>query len=102
MARIRLALALIVGSACVADDDDIADDPPAIDDVRASISAAIAPSDDDGYNFCEHLPASGPCSLLCDRDALVDQYVPLHSCVVFVCDLDDGRRISVHACHPPD
>lgn len=103
MSRSRFALvAIFCGSACL-----IGDDEPSVDthipddDGRTNISAAVE-LPDGGYNICEHLPAEAPCSLLCDRDALVEQYVPESSCAVFVCELTDGRRISVHACHPPD
>jgi hypothetical protein len=90
-------------SACVADNDTDDDPPPpASDDGLASASASvIAPSDDDAYNVCEHLPPDPPCSLICDREALAE-YVPESSCAVFACVLTDGREVAVHACHPAD
>jgi hypothetical protein len=101
MSRIWLASVLIgVGVAC-ADDSDGDDIQPSDDDGRASIRGSVALPEAD-ENICAALPGSGPCSLLCDRDALVEEYVPVDTCAVFVCELDDGRRITAHACHPPD
>ncbi len=61
-----------------------------------SMSMETSPAD-----VCSLLPCDGACSLACDHDALVDQYVPKGSCVTFVCDLTDGRKITVDACHIP-
>ena len=86
--------------ACLVGDDNRGDDKPLPgDDGRATISSSVEMPD--GYDVCEHLPAEPPCSLICDRDALVE-YVPKSACAVFVCDLTDGQRVTVHACHPPD
>lgn len=56
-------------------------------------------SADAGDDICEHLPCDGACSLACDYDALVDQYVPPNTCASFVCELDDGRTIGLDACN---
>ena len=69
--------------------------------MRASIHASLA-SPDEQEDICELLPTEGACSLLCDYDALVEQYVPPHTCVVFRCQLTNGEHVSAHACHPPD
>jgi len=53
-------------------------------------------------SVCDVLPCDGPCSLACDRDELVKQYVPSGTCVSFYCELTDGRTIVLDACHAPD
>lgn len=50
-------------------------------------------------DVCELLPACGPCSVACDYEQL-STHVPPGTCAAFVCELDDGRVITVHACHP--
>lgn len=47
---------------------------------------------------CEPLADDGPCSLLCDPDALLEQHVPEGTCVVFVCTLRDGTERSLGGC----
>ena len=53
-------------------------------------------------SVCDLLPCEGPCSLACDREALIDQYVPAGFCISFFCELTDGRVMVLDACHPPD
>ena len=101
MPRHWLATAIMVCACACVDRDDADDDvvPLPSDDAHAAITNSLDVPDAD-YNICEHLPASGPCSVLCDRAAL-EEYVPESSCAVFVCELTDGQTVSVHACHPP-
>lgn len=103
MLRAWLALALLVCVAACLDTDDDRDDAVVLagDDARANIRASFG-LPDEPYSICEHLPETGPCALLCDRDALVDQYVPAGSCAVFSCELGDGQTINFHACDPGD
>jgi hypothetical protein len=90
-----LALASTLLAAC------LANEPPMSDRAQSSTGALAEAGDG---NICDLLPPDGPCSLLCDPDpdALSDQYVPPGTCASFLCDLEDGRHIDVHACHPPD
>jgi hypothetical protein len=53
-------------------------------------------------SVCDVLPCDGPCSLACDRDALIEQYVPAGFCISFFCELTDGRILVLDACHAPD
>ena len=53
-------------------------------------------------SVCDVLPCDGPCSLACDRDALIDQYVPAGFCIHFFCELTDGRLIVLDVCHAPE
>lgn len=53
-------------------------------------------------DVCDLLPCDGPCSLACDRDALIDQYVPAGVCMSLFCELTDGRYLVVDVCHAPD
>jgi hypothetical protein len=94
---VRWFAIVLASSACVGDHGTDTQ-PPTTDDSHASVTTSFAT--DDEYDVCEHLPTEPPCSLICDYDALAD-YVPVSSCVVFVCVLTDGFRVSVHACHPP-
>lgn len=50
---------------------------------------------------CEPPTDEGPCSLLCDPDALIETYVPEGTCVHFLCTLRDGTRRNIGACHWP-
>lgn len=47
---------------------------------------------------CEPMSDEGPCSLVCDRDALLDQYVPAGTCIHFACTAHDGTRHHLGAC----
>ncbi len=60
---------------------------------------AVSDGSDD---LCELLPCDGPCSLACDHDALVEQYVPDGTCASFVCELTDGRTVVLDACNYAD
>ncbi len=102
---LRATVALwLVASACVQGDEITVDEPePGI--VEASAVAQLdnaatmelgQPTDED---VCGLLPCDGPCSLACDYDALVAEYVPSGTCVVFSCELTDGRTFGLHACH---
>ena len=53
-------------------------------------------------SVCDVLPPSGPCSLVCDRDELVTEYVPAGTCVSFYCELTDGHVLVLDACRPPE
>ena len=53
-------------------------------------------------SICDALPCDGPCSLACDREELVTEYVPAGTCISFYCELTDGRPFVLDACHPPD
>lgn len=53
-------------------------------------------------SVCDVLPCDGPCSLACERDALVDQYVPEGFCISFFCELTDGRVMVLDVCHAPE
>lgn len=55
----------------------------------------------DATEACEPPTDEGPCSLLCDPDALIENYVPKGTCVHFLCTLRDGTRRNVGACHGP-
>jgi hypothetical protein len=95
MSLARLALVTVVcASACAVEEDDSVLGPPPPIDESADVTYQA--------EFCDELPADGPCALACDPGALADAYVPVGACAVFGCTLDDGREINVHACHPPD
>lgn len=66
----------------------------AIDDEQKA-----SPYEHDDAEACEPPADEGPCSLLCDPDALVETYVPEGTCVHFLCTLGDGTRRNVGACH---
>jgi len=88
-----LALAAAVLGACALDEPTVSD--------RAQASTGALAEEGDG-DVCDLLPSDGPCSLACDPDALSEEYVPPGTCALFLCTLDDGRMIGVHACHPAE
>ena len=47
---------------------------------------------------CEPMADDGPCSLVCDPDALVEHYVPSGTCIHFVCTARDGSSHHLGAC----
>ena len=55
---------------------------------------------DEGTDFCGELPSEGPCSLACDPDALIDQYVPHGQCVTYRCELKSGEVFRTGGCNP--
>ncbi len=61
--------------------------------------ASLHEADEPGT--CEPPADEGPCSLLCDPDALIETYVPEGTCVHFLCTLRDGTRRNIGACHLP-
>jgi hypothetical protein len=98
----RPSLALALLAACVDVEGD-ADDGVIVsaEDAHAQVAPALA-GPEAPYDICTYLPESGPCALLCDRDALVAEYVPKNACVVFACELTNGESVTAHACHPAD
>jgi hypothetical protein len=93
-----LMLAFLLGSACV-DEADVVSEPRTLsDDARVSVTVEMAT--DSEPDVCDLLAdCDGACSVACDWEALVE-YVPPGTCVAFICDLVDGRKVSFHACHP--
>ena len=101
MTRTLAALTVLsFGSACVATGDTDDEPQPPGDYAHASTHAVVELGDPES-DICAHLPPSGACSKLCDREALLE-YVPAGSCAVFHCELTDGRVVGVHACRPED
>ena len=102
MSLARLALvAAVSASACVVEESDATWGMTPTIDESAYVTQTLAPPRDEQAEYCDALPPSGPCALACDPAALADSYVPVGTCAVFGCTLDDGREIHVHACHPP-
>ena len=66
---------------------------------HGDMPAQLENPDETEADVCTLLPVDGACSVACDHAALVN-YAPPGTCVVFVCDLTDGREITVHACRP--
>lgn len=52
-----------------------------------------------GDDLCAHLPTEGPCSLACDPEAMIEQYVPAGTCVLFGCTLDTGETYNTGGCN---
>lgn len=50
-------------------------------------------------DYCAQLPADGACSLACDPEALVEQYVPKGTCVLITCTLDTGETFNTGGCN---
>ena len=104
-ARCFFAL-LLCGSACAVDDDTlgptdtVSPDGPPIGDKAIDSHVVASPTDDEG--ICDLLPPDGPCALACDQQALAEQYVPEGACAAFLCELTDGRDVTIHACHVDD
>lgn len=51
-------------------------------------------------DYCAELPSDGPCSLACDPDAMIDQYVPHGQCVTYRCELKSGQVFRTGGCNP--
>lgn len=101
MPALRFALLVaLAGSSCVSVDSEPIDGPGPSYQESADVTEAFASPPNETDELCDSLPDEGPCALACDIDALVDQYVPVGTCAAFACTLDDGREVSVHACHP--
>lgn len=105
-------LALTGFSACVAE---VAGDPPSDDTARrvdddVPLRATLTPDlpddpqtpeepDDTPPEGCDATVAeTGACSIACNTDAVIDQYVPAGTCVVFECDLVDGGTLQIGGC----
>lgn len=100
--RRLLLVALLSGSACVADTAGV-EEGATLGDQAQQVTSAQRDMDEEGeeVDVCTVLPVDGPCSHACDHATLVS-FVPTGTCAVFRCDLLDGREISVHACRPQD
>ena len=109
MKQLILALVAAAASAGCVEADATAARPPivvlpggdgAVGDAQAS-DRALSSTDPEApeTDVCALLPLDGACSLACDYDALVQQYVQKGSCATFFCRLSDGRSIVVDACH---
>lgn len=103
MRTILVGLVLFAG--CVDVDTDSIEPGSTSTGEQPSIGALFAHDDlvqGPQPSVCDVLPCDGPCSLACDRDELVEQYVPAGTCVSFYCELTDGRVMVLDACHAPD
>jgi hypothetical protein len=98
LARFALVVASVGASACAVEESEPTWWAAATIDECADVTELSA----DGPAFCDQLPDAGPCALACDPSALAQAYVPVGACAVFLCTLDDGHEINVHACHPPE
>jgi hypothetical protein len=97
MTRIPAVIfALLCGSSCVADVEHASEDRTLSDDARADAARLLSAPDEP--DICGLLPECGPCADACDPDAL-EQHLPPGTCAAFVCELTDGRVLTVHACH---
>jgi len=101
-------------SACVAE---VTGDPPSDDSARrfnddVPLSALRSPDvpdddrpetpeipEDEPPQGCEAtVETTGACSLACNVDALIEQFVPAGTCVLFTCELIDGNTLSIGGC----
>lgn len=103
----RSLTAMLVGAALSGCTDEVSNvrSPLPIDDIVQDANVDVAMEHDvasaDRTETCEPAADEGPCSLLCDPDALIETYVPEGTCVHFLCTLRDGTRRSIGACHWP-
>ena len=91
-----LARACLVAMLVAACGNDVGTDEPGVPDDLAT------PSDSTVFAgpLCEFSSVGeGPCSLACDPDALIDQYVPPGTCIAFECPHLDGSTTRVGGCN---
>lgn len=96
MCRLAAPLAMILLAACV--DEPSTSGPPFDATVAVADKSWMDEDSSADEDICEFLPEHGACSLLCSFDELVESYVPDGTCVAFICDLTDGRSVTMHAC----
>jgi hypothetical protein len=104
MIAIGAWLVISGASACVGEDVDMAATEdvarPENPNVRLRQPAQREITEDDAPAGCELVVATeGACSLACDPDAAVAEFVPEGTCTMFECDLSDGTTINVGGCH---
>ena len=101
MGRLLSSLALLIVASCGVDVS--SESGPGFDEMLDVdlLSSTLTMDDPAHSDICGALPADGACSLLCDVDMLVANFVPEGTCVAFICDLNDGQTIAMHVCHPP-
>jgi hypothetical protein len=101
-----ILVGLLVCAGCLDGDPNASEPGGTTTGEQPSIGALFDASDElvqgPQPSVCDVLPCDGPCSLACDKDDLVDQYVPPGTCVSFYCELTDGRVLVLDACHAPD
>ncbi|MDB4960184.1 MAG: hypothetical protein JWP01_183 [Myxococcales bacterium] len=104
MIAIGAWLVISGASACVTEDvdaqatDDVA--RPENANVRLRQPAQREIPEDNAPEGCELVVATeGACSLACDPDAALAEFVPAGTCTMFECDLSDGTTIHVGGCH---
>ncbi|MDB4962689.1 MAG: hypothetical protein JWP01_2688 [Myxococcales bacterium] len=105
----QLALAALLGcAACVEAGEPVGEADVPEDDItvvsdpaHGGRPAQVDTPEEAEPDVCSVLPRDGACSVACDHAALMN-YAPPGTCVVFVCDLTDGRVLTVHACRPVD
>jgi hypothetical protein len=93
-----LLIALACGSACVeaAETTDASSHDRTLSDDGAAAAGELTLEDDPG--ICDLLPTCGPCSLICDPEALAES-LPVGTCVALICTLTNGTDVTVHACN---
>ena len=97
-------LGLAVAAGCVqsAEDPAAETDPAPVDMAELSQASVLALDPADPHeDVCGLLPCGGPCSMACDYQGLLEQYVPEGTCATFFCELTDGRSVVLDACHAP-
>ncbi|HEU0034898.1 MAG TPA: hypothetical protein VFQ53_29940 [Kofleriaceae bacterium] len=101
--RTRLAFATVLAgmlaiSACTSSDeapDEGPVNPDSLEPMTSNDESLVAaPSDP-----CAVVATEGACTLVCDPDRLVEEYVPPGSCVTWLCELRDGGTRRVGGCH---
>ena len=89
-------------SACAVEESAPPPEPEApVSDLAQASTGAPASADDAAdadEDICGLLPCDGPCSLACDYNALIEQYVQPGTCASFYCHLTDGRPFSLDGC----
>ena len=92
--RAITAAVLLCGAACV----DSSDEP-----VNSPTDGELDPDDPGQIRAaypCEvPADAEGACALLCDPDAVIEQYVPEGTCTIFECTALDGTTVRTGGCN---
>lgn len=114
LTMIAASLVLAGASACVAEvtgdlpsdstarrfDDDVPLRATLTPDVPDDPQTPEDPDDTPPVGCDATVEETGACSIACNMDAVIDQYVPAGTCVAFVCDLVDGSTIQIGGCKP--
>jgi hypothetical protein len=95
----RAILVLSLASACMDGESGREDPRPIVPDKPGSTDVDMQSDVLRAANRCNVIETDGPCALACTPDALLEEFVPEGTCIIYDCTLEDGSPLRVGGCN---